>query len=547
MHYRIMSKRSARSYWLITGLVLQSALVGCAKDDSSGLLGSGVGGAANPDPGNGGSTANVQGGGNGVGGATVTSSGGSQSGGVANGGTSSSGVGGSATTGGSVAVGGASTATGGKSTSGGSSAGGDATGGKVASGGSSVGGAATGGKGTTGGAATVGGSSVGGAATGGKAVTGGAATTATGGASTATGGKAATGGASTSTTVGTGPAETKAVGYGQNATGGGNVTATNVSSLAAAQAAVDAYAGTGGLLLNYTGTFNFASITDPCTMRTATAEILEIKNKSNITLIGASGSSAHFGIHIAADSHNIIVRNMTFGLLAGGDYSDMISIEGMSAGIPSDIWIDHNTMFTSLTECDGAGDLEFDGMVDVKKGANNITVSYNYMHDHHKATLNGFSDSDTEVRYITYHHNLFENIGSRTPLQRAGYSHMLNNYFLNVTVTGINVRMGGISLVEANYFENVKNPVTARDSDAIGYWDLRNNNLVTKADVSAGNAFGITWGSVTSPDVNATEWVTTKAYPAVSYSYTAQPFQCVHDGLRATVGAGKGLVTLKCN
>lgn len=364
---------------------------------------------------------------------------------------------------------------------------------------------------------------------------------------TAIGGKAATGGASTSTGVGTGPAETKPVGYGQNTTGGGSVAAKNVASLSEAQAAVDAYSGSGGLVLNYTGTFNFASITDPCTMRTATAQILEIKNKSNITLMGASGSSAHFGIHIAADSHNIIVRNMTFGLLAGGDYSDMVSIEGMSAGVPSDIWIDHNTMFTSLVECDGAGDLEFDGMIDVKKGATNVTVSYNHMHDHHKATLNGFSDSDTDVRYITYHHNLIENIGSRTPLQRAGYSHLFNNYLLNITVTGANIRMGGISLIEANYFENVKNPVTARDSDAIGYWDLRNNNLATKADVSAGNAFGITWGSVTAPDVNATEWVTTKAYPAVSYTYKADPFQCVHDGLRAAVGAGKGLVTLKCN
>ena len=169
------------------------------------------------------------------------------------------------------------------------------------------------------------------------------------------------------------------------------------------------------------------------------------------------------------------------------------------------------------------------------------------MHDHHKVSLNGYTDDDSAVRHVTFHHNLFENVGSRTPLQRHGYSHMLNNYLYKVTVSGINVRMDGYSLVEANYFETVMNPVTARDSTAIGYWELRNNNLATKADVAPGNPFGITWDAGSAGTVNATDWTTTAAFPvALGYSYTADPFQCVHDGLRAVTGAGKGLATLKC-
>jgi len=101
--------------------------------------------------------------------------------------------------------------------------------------------------------------------------------------------------------------------------------------------------------------------------------------------------------------------------------------------------------------------------------------------------------------------------------------------------------------VEANYFEKVKNPVTARDSDAVGFWELRANNLQSAADVAAGNVFGISWSAGDAGTVNATDWKTTAVFPeALGYEYTAQPFQCIHDGLRAAAGAGKGLVTLKC-
>ena len=173
---------------------------------------------------------------------------------------------------------------------------------------------------------------------------------------------------------------------------------------------------------------------------------------------------------------------MTFGLLPGGGDADAISLEGMSGGFPSNIWIDHNELFSSMATCAGAGDSSFDGLIDIKKGADKVTASYNYLHDHHKVSLNGFSDSDTAVRHITFHHNIFENVGSRTPLQRAGFSHLLNNYFNQIDTSGANIRMGGYSLIESNYFENTQNPVTSRDSSAIGYWELRNNNILTPSD-----------------------------------------------------------------
>jgi pectate lyase len=282
---------------------------------------------------------------------------------------------------------------------------------------------------------------------------------------------------------GVGPEQSKALGFGTMASGGGSSPARAVGSLAELQAAVDAYSGSGGLTLEYAGRFDFATISDPCTQHTLDGQKLEIKDKSDISIIGSEGSAGNFGIHIKAASTNIVIRNMTLGLLPGGGDSDMISIEGMSGGIPKNIWIDHNELFSSLAKCEGAGDTAFDGMIDVKKGVDNVTISYNYMHDHQKVSLHGYSDDDSQTRHVTFHHNVFENIGSRTPLQRHGYSHIFNNLFSKVLVSGINVRMGGFALIEANYFQDVKNPVTSRDSDAIGYWELRDNNLASAADV----------------------------------------------------------------
>lgn len=329
------------------------------------------------------------------------------------------------------------------------------------------------------------------------------------------------------------PAVAGPVGYGAGTTGGGSKAPVNVATLAAAQAAIDNYSGSGGLVLNYTGTFNYAAITDVCAQWKKPAQTLLIKDKNDITIKGANGSSANFGIRILSDSKNIIVQNMTIGLLQGGESADAISIEGDSSGAPNKVWIDHNTIFSSLTHCPGAGDASWDGAMDNKKGATNITYSYNYIHDHQKVALNGYSDKDTanDAMRATYHHNRFENVQARLPLQRRGRTHIYSNYFNNVNTSGINVRMGGLSLIESNYFENVKNPVTSRDSSAIGYWELRNNFVGS----------GITWDDPGSPGANATNWATTKAFGATGYGYTVTPAAQVKAKALATAGAGKNL------
>ncbi len=326
------------------------------------------------------------------------------------------------------------------------------------------------------------------------------------------------------------------IGYGSATTGGGGAAPLVVSSFEEAEAALAAYrdafddGSANALVLRYTGTFDYATITDVCTQHTLEPRVLELKEMSNVTFEGAPGSSANFGLHINR-AKNVIVRNMTMGLLPGGDGSDAITIEGNGTnGDVENVWIDHNELFSSTKEdCDGAGDTEFDGLIDIKKGARFITVSFNFLHDHQKTGLIGFSDDDDTERYVTFHHNRYENVVSRTPLHRFGYIHLFNNYYGDITGSGINVRMGGVALIESNFFERAANPITSRFSDVVGFWDLRNNHV----------GEGITWTTEDDTLANAEDWQSTTSFPAseLQYAYTPDAAACVKQIVMASAGA----------
>lgn len=330
--------------------------------------------------------------------------------------------------------------------------------------------------------------------------------------------------------------EQTVVGYGAQATGGGNSEPIEVASFSEAEAALEAYrddfesGARSALVLRYTGSFDFSSISDVCAQHEKAAQVLQIKEMQNVTFEGSSGSSGNFGIKINR-AKNVVVRNLTLGLLPGGGSSDAITIEGNGTnGDVEHVWIDHNDLFSSTKDdCEGAGDTEFDGLIDIKNGARNITLSYNHLHDHQKTGLLGSSDSDDFERYVTFHHNWYENVVSRTPLQRGGYVHLYNNYFDHILDSGINVRMGGIALVEANYFENAANPVTSRYSDVAGFWDLQDNHV----------GDGVTWSLTEDTLANADDWQSTATFPAeeLTYAIAADAAECVKTIVTARAGA----------
>jgi pectate lyase len=240
----------------------------------------------------------------------------------------------------------------------------------------------------------------------------------------------------------------------------------------------------------------------------------------NLSIIG-TGEGAEFdgiGIHVKGDSSNLIIQNLSIHDVKSGP-KDAIGIEGDS----HNIWIDHNEFYSSMS----VGKDYYDGLLDMKRGVEYVTVSNNYFHDHHKVSLNGYSDSDEGARYVTYDHNMFEDIGSRAPSVRDGYVHVYENYYKDVETSAINLRMGAEGQIQNNVFENVRDPIVSVDSNKIGYWNL------------SGNEFdNVTWGKIGKGEASAQSGKSTSDYTA-PYKYTLDDTSSVKAYVTAHAGVGK--------
>ncbi|MEN0641871.1 pectate lyase [Alkalicoccobacillus gibsonii] len=239
------------------------------------------------------------------------------------------------------------------------------------------------------------------------------------------------------------------------------------------------------------------------------ASKIDIKDINDVSILGVGTRGEFNGIGIKVwRANNIIIRNLKIHHVNTGD-KDAISIEGPS----KNIWVDHNELYNSL---DVHKDY-YDGLFDVKRDADYITFSWNYVHDSWKSMLMGSSDTDSYNRKITFHNNYFENLNSRVPSVRFGEAHIFSNYYSNIIETGINSRMGAQIRIEENVFENARNPITSRDSRQIGYWHLINNSF-----------------SQSTGDI-PTSSTTTYNPP---YSYQATPVSQVKNVVRQNAGVG---------
>lgn len=207
---------------------------------------------------------------------------------------------------------------------------------------------------------------------------------------------------------------------------------------------------------------------------------IDVKDVENLSIIGSVTGAELDGIGIKIRrASSIVIRNITVHHVLSGE-KDCISIEG-----PADhIWIDHCELYNEYGDVDGDGDEDdddkdyYDGLLDIKKDAEYVTYSWNYLHGSWKTSLAGSSESDTYDRKLTIHHNYYEDCYSRLPLFRGGKAHILNCYYNDIASTAINTRLGACIRIEKNYFENVQNPWVSAYSETLGGAELIDNTLV---------------------------------------------------------------------
>jgi pectate lyase len=257
------------------------------------------------------------------------------------------------------------------------------------------------------------------------------------------------------------------------------------------------------------------------------AGLIELKQISNVTIIGVGGGAVfdQLGIHIR-ESSNIIIQNVTVRNVkkSGSPTSNGGDAIGMESTVRN-IWVDHVTLEASGGEAEG-----FDGLFDMKNNTQYVTLSYSILRNSGRGGLIGSSESDRSNSFITFHHNLYQNIDSRTPLLRGGIAHIYNNSYVSLHESGINSRAGARARVENNYFKDSKDVLGTFYTDELGSWQV------------AGNIFdNVTWSSPGSENHPAGPNPQSNTTVSIPYSYGLDGAACVPDIVRQTAGANTGL------
>ena len=174
-------------------------------------------------------------------------------------------------------------------------------------------------------------------------------------------------------------------------------------------------------------------------------DIIEVA--SNKTIVGVKGAElAGIGLNIQG-KENIIIRNLII------HHADP---DGIAARDSHHIWVDHCDVYSQ----DEADKEDWDGLIDLTIGSSYLTVSYCYIHDHHKACLLNSGTmhfEDNGKNRATYHHNVFTRTDQRNPRIGYGLGHVFNNYYQNIGSYAIGVHTQAKVVSEHNYFDTKVN------------------------------------------------------------------------------------------
>ncbi|WP_030692441.1 polysaccharide lyase family 1 protein [Streptomyces globisporus] len=184
---------------------------------------------------------------------------------------------------------------------------------------------------------------------------------------------------------------------------------------------------------------------------TAQGKAVKANVPANTTIVGVGRHAGITGGSLQVQGvDNVVVRNLTLespldcfpqwdptdgATGAWNSEYDSLVVYGSTH-----VWIDHNTFTdgahpdSSLPSYYGEVYQQHDGELDVVRGADLVTASWNVFTDHDKTLMIGNSDSagatDRGRLRVTLHHNLFENVVERAPRVRFGQVDAYNNHFV---------------------------------------------------------------------------------------------------------------------
>ncbi|KAJ6643898.1 putative pectate lyase A [Pseudolycoriella hygida] len=192
---------------------------------------------------------------------------------------------------------------------------------------------------------------------------------------------------------------------------------------------------------------------------------------SNKSILGASSNAGiHRGGGLLLESvRNVIIRGIRCSFVRAPN--DCVEISRTT-----NVWIDHCEFWADQNN----GRDFYDGLVDIVRGSDFVTLSWNRFRNHYKVSLIGNSDdagaTDRGRLRVSIQGNWFQNVNSRNPSLRFGTAHIWNNFFQNVGASTINSRMGAQVFVENNVFVNARRTIiTNLDSREDGFANHRNN------------------------------------------------------------------------